>query len=112
VKDLLMNWTPEILAAELTKRGEDWADKNAAADLLEENKKTLLAELTLQWPQDSMAKAEARAKAACRYLEHIKLMVEARRQANKARVSYDSIRAFEGMWRTNESTKRAELGLR
>lgn len=107
-----MNWTPETLAEELTKRGNDWADKNAAADLLEENKKTLLAELTLQWPQDSMVKAEARAKADCRYRQHIELMVEARRQANKARVSYDSIRAFEGMWRTKESTLRAEMSLR
>jgi hypothetical protein len=107
-----MNWTPETLAEELTKRGEDWADKNAAADALEEAKKTLLAQITLSWPQDSMAKSEAKAKATIDYIRHVESMVEARKQANRARVRYDSIRSFVEMWRTHESTRRAEMGFR
>jgi hypothetical protein len=107
-----MNWTPENLAFELTKRGEEWADKNAAADVLEETKKILLAQLTLQWPEDSMNKAEAKARSDPQYIQHIESMVNARKEANKARVRYDSIKSFEGMWRTHESTKRAEMGFR
>ena len=41
----MSDFNPEILYKRLTEAGEDWTDKNAAAELLEETRKTVLAEL-------------------------------------------------------------------
>ena len=39
------DFDPEKIFHQLAEAGEEWADKQAAAELLEETKKTLLAEL-------------------------------------------------------------------
>ena len=104
--------TPEKIAEELLKRGYDYADKEAAAHALEETKHTVLAECMADWPEDSNAGAETKARRDPRYKSHLNNMVEARRQANKAKVSYDTMKAYEGLYRTRESTKRAEMQIR
>ena len=107
-----MTYTAESLAAELSKRGLDWADKEAGAALLEETRKTVLSECQADWPGESNAASESKALRDPRYKEHLKSMVEARRLANRARVNYDVIRAYEGLFRTQEATRRAEASLR
>ena len=104
--------TPEKIAEELLKRGHDYADKEAAATLLEETKHTVLAECMADWPEDSNAGAETKSRRDPRFKDHIKAMVEARRQANRSRVSYETMKAYEGLYRTREATKRTEMGLR
>ena len=102
---------PAKFAQSIVNRGEDWADKNAAADLLEETKSTLLASLI----RDNFAlpawKAEAEAKANVNYYMHLQAMVEARKQANLARVRYDGAKAMGEFARSAESTRRAEIQL-
>ncbi len=104
--------TIDQIAAELSKRGNDYADKEAAATLLEETKHTILAECMADWPQDSNAAAETKARRDDRFKRHLAAMVEARRQANKAKVNYETMKAYEGLYRTRESTKRAEMQLK
>jgi hypothetical protein len=47
----LSDFAPESIYKQLVQAGEEWADKEAAASILEETKKTLLAELMSQQNQ-------------------------------------------------------------
>ena len=105
------DFDPEAIFRRLEDAGNDWADKNAAAEILEETKKTLLAEL-MQGFQGSNAERERIALADTTYKHHLRTMVAARREANRARVRYDSVRVLAEMRRTQESTRRAEANIR
>ena len=97
----------------LTEAGHTWADREAAADLLEETKKVILAELTLQQLKgaSSRAEAEQQALALPAYREHVVAMNAARRSANRARVDYDSLKSLMELRRSQEATRRAEIQL-
>ena len=107
-----MSFTPETLAEEMRKRGDLWADLEAAAQAMEDTKHSILAECMADWPEDSNAAAETKARRDPRYKKHVLDMVEARRKANRAKVAYDVIRSYEGLSRTTEATKRAEMNLK
>ena len=100
---------PSELASELSKRGLEWADAEAAASSLEEAKKSLVAELSLQYPGESKASAEMKALADPAYKLHVTQMIAARKEANRALVRYRVYQVFVDLERTQESTKRAEL---
>lgn len=96
----------------LVQTGEEWADKNAAADLLEETKKTVLSRLVNESQEKSHAAKESQAMTHPDYLAHLESMVEARRHANRARVRYDAAKALTELRRSEESTRRSEMNLR
>ncbi len=96
----------------LVRSGEDWADKDAAASLLEESRKSVLAKLKNESGEKSDAAKETLALCHSDYREHLGLMIEARREANRARVRYDSAKVLAEMRRSEESTRRAEMTLR
>jgi len=100
---------PSELASELSKRGLEWADAEAAAQAMEETKKILLAELSLQYPGESRAAATDKATADPAYKLHITQMVTARKEANRALVRYRTYQVFVDLERTQESTRRAEV---
>lgn len=106
-----MDFEPEAIYQKLAEAGEEWADKDAAANILEETKKTLLAELMTGF-QGSNAERERCALADTTYKHHLKTMTAARKEANKAKVRYDSMRVLAELRRTQESTRRAEANLR
>jgi hypothetical protein len=95
----------------LVKAGEDWADKQAAADLLEETRKSVLAKL-INEAEGSVNAREYKALADQEYRDFVAGMVTARKAANKARVRYDSAKILAEMRRSEESTRRAEMTLR
>ena len=103
---------PERIAHELSERGLTWADTNAAADALEEAKKSVLAQHTLAASGKSIAEREAWALGSEEYREHLTRMVEARRVANRARVKYDVYKTFIELERSRYSTERAAMQLR
>ena len=96
----------------LIESGEDWADKQAAAELLEENKKSVLAELANKCLENSLGARESLALADPAYRLHLANMVDARHAANRAKVRYDAIKVLSEMRRTIESTRRAEMQMR
>ena len=104
---------PHALAHELSERGLAWADANAAAEALEETKSTVLAEIMAEHIHGgaTAAKAEILAKASKAYREHVDRMVSARKAANRARVRFDTYKAFIELARSRESTRRAEAKL-
>lgn len=105
---------PSVLAHELSERGLAWADANAAAEALEETKATVLAQAALEQIQGgaSAAKAEVVAKASEVYRDHLEKMVAARKAANRARVRFDTYKAYIELMRSAESSRRAEANLR
>lgn len=106
------DFNPERIFHELNQAGDDWADKESAAELLEETRKTILAELVNQAEGSSMAAKENLALADPAYKLHITKMVSARKEANRAKVKYDAVRVLAEMRRTQESTRRAEANIR
>ena len=98
----------------LIEAGNDWADKNAAASLLEETKKSLFSTLAQEYAPlcKHAVEAERKALSDVRYGEHIERMVEARKEADRARVRYDSGRVYADLQRTNAATTRTEMGIR
>lgn len=102
----------ESIFHKLNESGKEWAEKNALANQLEEMKKIILSRLKSKYPTDSNANAETKAMASDEFETHITGMVEARRQADSAKVEYESRKAYVELMRSAESTRRAEMGLR
>lgn len=96
----------------LENAGADYADKEAAASLLEETKKTLLAQLKTVSKAGSDAARETEAMSSAGFLEHVQSMVEARRVANRAKVKYDSMKVWVELKRTEAANERAAMNLR
>jgi hypothetical protein len=103
----LNEFDPEATYRKLLQAGEEWADKEAGAAVLEETKKTVLAELKNGF-SGSDAERERNALAEPVYKHHITTMVAARKEANRAKVRYDSAKVLAEMRRTQESTRRME----
>lgn len=105
---------PAAISHQMEQLGHDWADRNAAAQLLEDTEKSVLAEITQDYrpTAKSMAEAESLARANKRFRDHLASAVEARRLANRARVTFDAFRAEQELRRTNAATDRALMNLR
>lgn len=107
----IATFDPATIYAELIEAGTTWAEANAAADLLEQTKKTLLSKLKLQSSEKSDAARETEALGSRDYDEHIRLMVAARERADVAKVQYDSLCTLAELRRSQYSTRRAEMVL-
>jgi hypothetical protein len=103
---------PEKIYESLVKAGDDWADAEAAADLLEQTRKTVLAKCMNDANGGSIASKEMNALASEEYESFLEGMVTARKAANKARVRYDSAKVLAELRRSQESTRRAEMTFR
>ncbi len=107
-----MSFDPDIAYNTLIAAGETWADAQAAADLLEETRKSVLAKLMVESDATSAAAKEMYALADPTYKSFVDGMVQARKAANKARVRYDSAKVLAELRRSQESTRRAEMSMR
>lgn len=117
---LLRNFDPHRLANEVIAVGEEWADLDAAAAVLEETRKTVLAKRVIEFVEAagasgkrgmSVAQAEMQALADPTYEAHLETMVSARKNANRARVRYDLGRLRLELLRTAQATLRNEMRL-
>lgn len=102
---------PLKLQHEIIRAGEEWADKEAAASLLEETRKSVLAKCMNDSASTSIAGKEMLALADPEYRQFVEGMVSARKAANKARVRYDSAKIYAELRRSEESTRREEMRL-
>ena len=105
---------PNAIYHKLQVAAEEWADLDGKASLLEETKKTIAAQLTLEQIRkgDTAKAAECAALSSFEYGNHVSAMVEARRLANRAKGRLEAARAWFDAVRTVESTKRAEMNIR
>lgn len=104
-----MEVDPNVVYQKLLDAGNEWSDAEAAASLLEETKKSVLANLMSKVVEKSVAAKETYALQTKDYQDHLRSMVEARRIANRARVKYNSMKVWADMYRTAEATKRVEM---
>jgi hypothetical protein len=95
----------------LTQAGDDWADKQAAYNVLDDTKNAVLAQLTLKSEATSVAAREIEAKASKEYTEHVKHTQDAMKAALKAKVNYESIKIWIELKRSEEATRRVEMKL-
>ena len=100
--------------------GIEWAERHERASLLEELKKTLLAQLIAEVMAESrkdgkkgisFAQAETEALADVRYEGHLREMTEARKEANVARVRHETAGVRLEMMRSLMATQREEMRL-
>lgn len=96
---------PQEVYERLVTAGDDYADKNAAAEILEETKKVELARL-MNGLEGSQAAKEAEALCNPLYCSFLGRMIEARKEANKAKVKYESAKMFAELLRTKAATER------
>lgn len=102
---------PGALTERLVKAGETWADLNAAAAALEETKDAILSAILAEHFDQPEWKAKALARKDDRYTEHVGKMIKARQAANKARVRFDSGKAYVDLMRSAEASRRAEMNM-
>lgn len=95
----------------LIEAGNDWADKQAAFNVLDDTKNSVLAKLTLKSDATSVSAREVDAKASQEYTDHVKATQNAFKEALKAKVKWESIRIWIDLRRSEEATRRAELML-
>jgi len=103
---------PADVYREFVSRGTEWADKHGAAELLEGSLKSLKAQYTLQAKtveMCSMVEAENHALASQGYKDAMRESVQARTEANRARVRYDATKALFEAQRTAEASERAAM---
>lgn len=110
----MTEWQPAELARGFYEHGKDWAEKDGAASLFEETRKTLRSQIALKFLPEagSVSKSEMMAEATHEYIDHVKSMVAARTTANIARAQFDADRAFIDLVRSQESSRRAEMTMR
>lgn len=92
---------------QLVAAGNDWADKKAAYNILEDTRNSVLAKLTMKSEANSVAAREIEAKASKEYEEHVKATQEALKDYLKAEVKYKSMQVWVDLQRSKEATERA-----
>jgi hypothetical protein len=104
----------DALCDEAESAGYAWADAKAAAQALEETRKSVLAQAMRSHLSEGLPtnKAETLALADEAYVEFITKMVKAGHAADRARVRWDILRTRIELIRTNASTERAAMSLR
>jgi len=88
-----------------------WVDADCAASLLEETKSAMLSQMMTALGDMPVSRAEMTVKASPEWIEHVKLMVEARNKASLLKVQLEYIRMKFHEWQSHEATKRAEMKL-
>lgn len=91
--------------------GMDWADKEAAATLLEDSKSAVLAQWCAEQGDIAVNRAEQIVKGSSRWREYINDMIEARKAANKAKVRLESVKMRAMEWQAKEANQRVEMRL-
>lgn len=109
-----MDFNPDKIYHEVTGAGEEWADKKAAYEALDDNTKSVLAEITGRYMDGKISKAQAETMALSSrdYRDHLADLSKARSAFLRAQVKYDSLRMLVELRRSQESSRRAEMSLR
>lgn len=88
-----------------------WVDLDGAARLLEETKTAVLAQRQKAMGDMPAAHSEREVKASVEWQDFIKKMVDARTQANMAKVRMEFFRMRFSEWISMDATRRAEMKL-
>lgn len=90
---------------------EKWTEMEAAADILESTKSSVLSQMMLKHGDIPVSKAEALVKRSDEWIEHVSKVCDARYKANKAKVEVDFWRMVHSEHMSREATERLESRL-
>ena len=110
----MSDFNPDEIYAKVSQAGEEWADKKSAYEALDDNTKSVLADIIADYMDTQLTRSESetRALASSVYKDHLAQKQAARRAWLKATVLYDSLKMLAELRRSEESTKRAEMQIR
>ena len=105
---------PDAIFTEVLAAGNDWADKKSAFEALDDNSKSVLADITGRYREGKTSRTEAEryALASKDYKEHLADVSKARKEWLIAQVRYDCLKMLSELRRSQESSRRAEMGMR
>lgn len=89
--------------------GEEWADMEAAAQLLEDSKSAVMAQWQTELGDIPVNRAEQTVKASPRWMDYINDAVDARKKANKAKIYLESVKMRAMELHAAEANQRTEL---
>lgn len=87
---------------------KEWVEKEKAASLLEENKSSVLSQMMIAKGDMPVSRAEMYAKASQDWQDYIKAMVEARAEANLAKVRMKWTELVFSEWQSSDANARRE----
>ena len=90
---------------------KDWVARDGAARLLEDSKSAVLAQRMQALGNLPTSHAERDIKASEEWMAYIKVTVEARTQANLAKVKMEWTKMRFSEWQSENANKRAEMRL-
>lgn len=99
-------WSEQYHAA-----ARDWVEREAAADLLEQSKSAVMAQRQSILGEMPINRAEQYVKSSPEWIEYIEKTVEARREANLAKVKTEYMRMKFAEWQSHEANARTEARL-
>ena len=103
---------PDEVFHRINNAGQDWVLANAKAKLLEDCEKSELSSLIqdkLKEGAKSNVEAEHQARADARMRAYISQKVEAKQEADQARVRYEAAKTWWEATRTQAATLRQEI---
>ena len=89
--------------------GETWADLENAAQLLEDCKGVVMAQRQTAYGDIPVNRAEQAVKASPDWEEYVRSCVEARHQANLAKIRLEAIKMEFTEWNSQQANERAEF---
>ena len=89
--------------------GEDWAEKEAAASILEDTKGSVMAQRQTALGEMPVNRAEQIVKASLDWVQHLEKIAEARKAANLAKVHLEVIKMHYMKEQSYQATRRAEI---
>lgn len=91
----------------MEQAGSEWADLQSAANVLEDTRHSVLAQLMLKSQAQSVAAREMEARASEEYQAHVRATQKAAAEALKAKVKYEAIKVWIDLKRTESANERA-----
>ena len=97
----------DLLFHKLEQAGSEWADCQAAYNVLEDTKSAVLARLMMKSTAASVAAKEVEAKASGEYQGHVEITQDAMKKALKAKVRYEAMKTWISLKQTEAANERA-----
>ncbi len=88
-----------------------WVDLEAAAQILEDTKSSVMAQRQMACGDVPVNRAEQMVKASRDWVDHLEKIAEARREANLAKVNLEVIRMKFQEWNNDQANHRMEMKL-
>lgn len=96
----------------IIESAKKWVAADEEARKLVKLEKVILAEITNRQPAESMSERKSLALASPEYRLHLDMMIAKKSEANMALAEYKAAQSLSELRRSEESTRRAEMGMR